>query len=289
MMKSPSHQLTESVFASSDALAGLDAPDRDVLLSLIADRPQTLSKGQDLTQAAQGAPIGWVLLDGWAARYKLLPDGRRQILTFFLPGDIVDPLRAVAPRKDFSVMSITDVLVAAFRSDRLLDTTASAPGLRTLIARLMTREQELLAEHLLSVGRRTAREAVAHLILELVSRLRRGGSSESTLTMPITQSEIGDALGLSTVHVNRTLRELEIDGRSSAAAPRWCWRTWTPCAALPVSTPAISATVTRSRRRPAAVASRRRRTEGPASLQSEGDGVGLWVEADRQGPFRNRV
>jgi CRP-like cAMP-binding protein len=152
-------------------------------------------------------------LDGWAARYKSLPDGRRQILSFLAPGDILGLFAVVSPYATTGVVCISNVTVATFQPAAMIDLLGGAPRLGAALAWVAAREQEILGEHLVSVGRRTARERVAHLFLELWARLRvRGLANGKRIVVPLTQTVIADTLGLSVVHVNRTLKQLAREG-----------------------------------------------------------------------------
>lgn len=170
---------------------------------------------RDSTLVNQGEPrtTSYLLLDGWAAHTKILPDGSRQILSFLMPGDLIGVFAPVAPYATSNVMSLTGLRVIPFASSALLDAIGASPNLGIALAWVAAREEEILAEHLVSLGRRTARERVAHLFLELWVRMRvRGLADGNPLPIPMTQAIIADAMGLSVVHVNRVLRRLASEG-----------------------------------------------------------------------------
>lgn len=191
----------------------LDEADRKTLDRLVSGRQQQIGRSTDMVSQGERRAQGYVLLDGWAARYKTLPDGRRQILSFLIPGDIVGLFAPISPYATASVSAVTHVTVSTFSADALTGVLAGSPRLGAALAWAAAREHEILAEHLVSVGRRTARERIAHLFLELWARLRaRGLANGQGLSIPLTQAVIADTLGLSVVHVNRTLRRLAHDG-----------------------------------------------------------------------------
>ena len=150
-----------------------------------------------------------LVISGFACRYKSLPDGRRQILAFFVPGDFCDYRNFLLSRMDHSIGTLTQAKVAMIprrTMDALLDRhegVGRAMGWAQLV------EESIGREWLTSLGQRTAFERTAHLFCELFWRLRTVGQTRGdACEMPFTQVELGDTLGLSAVHVNRTLQEL---------------------------------------------------------------------------------
>lgn len=146
------------------------------------------------------------LREGWACRYRLLDDGRRHIVNFLLPGDIVGPFTPTA--RQF-VAAITDLMLCRLSRETVANQTIGHSGISAAIETLMAAEYELIAERTVSLGRRNAKERTAHLLMELHARLDRIGRVDgNSFELPLTQENIGDALGLSIVHVNRTVRAL---------------------------------------------------------------------------------
>jgi CRP-like cAMP-binding protein len=187
--------------------------DNHALDSLIDGPHQRIPRGNDLVTEGEPHNRGQVLLDGWAASYKTLPDGRRQILSFLMPGDIVGLFAPVSAVCTSSVAALNDVEVATFTPEEVVTVTSRSPRLGVALGWVAAREHEILAEHLVNVGRRSAAERVAHLFLEFWARLRvRGLTNGHRFTIPVTQTIIADTLGLSVVHVNRTLRQLANQG-----------------------------------------------------------------------------
>lgn len=151
----------------------------------------------------------YTLLSGWAFRYKSLPDGRRQILNYLLPGDLLGLQGPVIGEMEHSVEALSPLVLCVFQRERLNELFSNHPGLGFDITWLAASEERMLDEHLLSLGRRTAMERAAYLIAFLHQRATSVGISPTrSLYIPITQQHVADTLGLSIVHTNKTLRKL---------------------------------------------------------------------------------
>lgn len=154
-----------------------------------------------------------LVLDGWACRYKTLPDGKRQIVSIFLAGDFCDVNVFILRYMDHSVGALTRLKVAAIAPDEM---RALADGRPRITQALWW--QELVAmsiqrEWTLNLGQRTAYERLGHLMVELYLRLEAvGRAKDGRCDFPLTQNDLADATGLTAVHVNRTLQELRRDG-----------------------------------------------------------------------------
>lgn len=150
----------------------------------------------------------FTLYAGWAFSWTATSDGRRQILEFHLPGDLVERAEDGA-----EVEALTDASFCVLSRDRLCDFMARDPGLALAYAEGLTRDRARLRDRLTSLGRRDAIGRVAHLLLELHGRLqRRGGGDAKGGPLPLKQAHIADALGLSVEHANRALAALRRDG-----------------------------------------------------------------------------
>jgi len=151
----------------------------------------------------------YTVLSGWAFRYKMLPDGRRQILNFALPGDFLGLQASVFDEMSHSVEALTDVVLCVFPRDRLWDLFQNHAGLGYDISWLAAREESILDQNLLSVGRRSAIERTGYLLLHLFARARELGiGTRRGFSPPITQQHVADTLGMSLVHTNKTLKRL---------------------------------------------------------------------------------
>ena len=161
-----------------------------------------------LAEGAHSAQL-FTLLSGWAFRFKTLEDGRRQILNYCLPGDLIGLQGSVIGAMDHSVEALTPAVLCVFQRDRLPDLFRNHPGLSFDVTWLASREERMLDENLLSLGRRTALERAAYLVAFLYRRASAVGMAEQkALLIPITQQHVADTLGLSIVHTNKTLRKL---------------------------------------------------------------------------------
>jgi CRP-like cAMP-binding protein len=153
----------------------------------------------------------FTLYAGWAFSWTATPDGRRQILDFHLPGDLVERIEDGA-----EVEALTDASFCVLSRERLCDFMGRDPGLALSYAEGLTRDRARMRERLTSLGRRDAVGRVAHLLLELHGRLlRRGGGDSKGGPVPLKQAHLADALGLSVEHANRALAVLRKDGLAS--------------------------------------------------------------------------
>ncbi|WP_238242182.1 Crp/Fnr family transcriptional regulator, partial [Methylobacterium isbiliense] len=201
------------------------------LTSLTEDDLQLLARACGLTLGVAARtdihPEGYrpdslhILVEGWAARFKLLPDGRRQIPAVFVPGDVCDLDGLLLKRIHSGVCALTACTVAVLPLTQVRELMDRSPAIREAIWWLQCVENAVSAEWSIGLGRRSADERMAHLLCELLVRLSTVGlSSENRYPLPVTQADLGDALGLSTVHVNRTLQELRGRGLISLEG-RW--------------------------------------------------------------------
>ncbi len=169
----------------------------------------TVSAGATILLEGNSSAHLYTLLSGWIFRYKALPDGRRQILNYGLPGDFIGLQASVFNEMQHTVEALTDVTLCVFPRAKVWSLYATQPGLGFDVTWLAAREEKMLDDHLLSVGRRTAIERLAYLIMHLFRRAKelRLTNGES-LSLPINQQHVADTLGLSLVHTNKTLRKL---------------------------------------------------------------------------------
>lgn len=168
-----------------------------------------LQKGRDLVSQGELPLKYYLIVGGWAYAYKILEDGRRQILSILLPGDICDIGNLAFRRMDhsvgsFSPLSVVDISYAAIR--RLM---ADHPRIAEMLWARSFVSASIQREWTLNVGQRNAVERIAHLFCELLTRLREtGAAQDGSFHFPVRQSDIADATGLTSVHVNRVLKQL---------------------------------------------------------------------------------
>lgn len=165
--------------------------------------------GATILLEENASPHLYTLLDGWAIRHKQLQDGRRQVLNFALPGDLIGLQSAIMNEMQHTVTALTRATLCVFQRDRVWSLFAEFAPLGFAMTWLAAREEQLLDGHLLSIGQRTALERAAYLILHLYDRAEVVGyAAQDGLTAPFTHAEFADALGITPVHFSRTLRKL---------------------------------------------------------------------------------
>lgn len=176
-------------------------------------RRRKFAPGVEMIYQGQSGQAAYVVASGWACSYKVLSGGARQIVDFQLPGDFIG-LRSVLFRtSDHNVEPITPVLASEVTQRDLLNAFSATPRLAAAVLWAASRDEAMVVEHLVDLGRRSAAERTAHFLLELNARLRLVGLADRTgFACPLSQYLLADALGLSAVHVNRVLRELREEG-----------------------------------------------------------------------------
>ena len=173
--------------------------------------------------------------EGMAIRYRSLPDGGRQIMTFLIPGDLCDSHVFLLEAMDHSLGTITPVRIAPIARENMLSLFARRPRISAALWWSSLQEEAMLRERIVSLGRRDARGRIAYILCELLWRHAAVGLTNGDwFQLPLTQTELGDTLGLTPVHVNRILKEfrerrliateqrtlkvLDIDGLQNVAA-----------------------------------------------------------------------
>ncbi len=155
----------------------------------------------------------YTVLSGWSFRYKLLSDGRRQILNYVMPGDLIGLQGSVMGEMQHSVEALSAMLLCVFEREQLPELYRKHPGLAYDITWLAAREERMLDENLLSIGRRSALERCAYLLAFIRKRAEDVGlTGNGSVVIPITQQHVADTLGLSLVHTNKTIRKLSARG-----------------------------------------------------------------------------
>lgn len=183
------------------------------LAPLVSSKVQSWRAGETIARESSATPELWVLVSGWAARTRILSDGRRQITRIMLAGDVGPSPTLNAPGS--TIVAITPVKTASLGTLRELLGSEELPRAeaRNVLQRLADEEQAELFDHIVRLGRMSAYERTADMILELFGRLaRKGQIAGETMPLPLTQELLADFLGLSIVHVNRTLQQLRRKG-----------------------------------------------------------------------------
>ncbi|MBR0783113.1 Crp/Fnr family transcriptional regulator [Bradyrhizobium iriomotense] len=205
--------VAQAVFRRFNALRPLSDEDAAALEHAILEGLLRAGPGEDLI--AEGDPVDSVrlVLSGWLFRHKTLEDGRRQIVNFILPGETCDAHAYLLSTMDHSITTATPVAYAEIKRARFEQlmvanrTLAEAFMCETLLNSAIQREW------VINLGRRAAFERVAHLFCEIFERLRPVGLVDgNSCALPVTQTDLADATGLSVVHLNRTIQELRASG-----------------------------------------------------------------------------
>ncbi|WP_419816662.1 Crp/Fnr family transcriptional regulator [Glacieibacterium sp.] len=191
----------------------MSAIDRAALDELVGGRQRRLQARDDIIREGDRPEDMNLLLTGWACRYKTLEDGRRQITSFFLPGDICDLNVFYLRMMDHSIGALTGITYAEVPRATYERVSGRHPRILqaltwdTLVAMAVQREWTV------NIGQRSAYERIGHLFCELFYRLRAVGLTDGdSCDLPFTQIDLADATGLTPVHVNRTLQELRANG-----------------------------------------------------------------------------
>ena len=187
------------------------------LVQSLKRRELSLHGGETLIHEGQtDAPL-YTLFAGWAFRYKTLSDGRRQILSFLLPGDFIGVQQKMGDAAAHGVDTLTDSVFCVFQRDSLWELHRRSPAMGFNVTWLTAHEESLVDDTLLSVGRRSAEERIATLLILLFKRAAalQADAGSDGVPFPLTQQHVADGLGLSLVHTNKTLRKLERRGLHS--------------------------------------------------------------------------
>jgi CRP-like cAMP-binding protein len=204
--------LIEHLIRKLEVRDRLSAEEKNALASTI-ERPSSVSRGEDLVREGDRPKDSTLLLAGFAGRYKILSNGKRQITAIHVPGDFIDLHSAVLKTMDHSIAALTPCRVAFAPHEGVRHITEKHPHLARLLWLNTVLDGAIHRQWLVTMGRQPARGAAAHLFVETFERLRSVGETDgNSFRFPVTQVELGDILGLSAVHVNRTIQELRSEG-----------------------------------------------------------------------------
>ena len=194
-----------------EAFTRLSPEDRAVIAT-ISQVSRIIPPRHDLIREGEKPRFVHLMVDGWACRYKALPDGRRQIVAFFVPGDFCDLNVYVLKEMDHGIGAITRLSVADISREEMDSVTAAHPRITQALWWESLVQVAIQREWTLNVGQRSAYERIAHLLVELYLRLKAVGlARDGSCDFPLTQNDLADATGLTPVHVNRTLQDLRRD------------------------------------------------------------------------------
>jgi CRP-like cAMP-binding protein len=206
------HHHTASLLRKLESIAPL-APEEKAALLRLPLRLKTVATHQDIVRAGDSPSESCLIVAGFACRYILTADGKRQILSFHIAGDIPDLQSLHIDVMDHSLATLVPSSLAFIQHSDLRTFMRSHPRLGDLFWRDTLIDAAVFRQWMVGLGRRSAHGRIAHLLCELLVRLRAIELVEDhAFMLPVTQAELGDAFGLSTVHVNRVLQDFRSDG-----------------------------------------------------------------------------
>lgn len=178
------------------------------LLDRIASRPRTVAAHEDIIREGDAPSDVHLVMEGLSCRYKMLPDGNRQIFAYLVPGDFCDLNIFILKRMDHNIATLSDCQIVSVPRARVLE-LSERPAIARALWWVTLVDEAILREWVVSLGQRDAEQRIAHLFCELHLRMQSIGLlNDDNLELPITQAELADTVGLSTVHVNRSLQKL---------------------------------------------------------------------------------
>jgi CRP-like cAMP-binding protein len=197
-------KLSQFALLSNDDVSALEA---------MCQREERFRAGTNIVVEGETPRSAFVVMRGMAWRYRLLSDGRRQILTILIPGDFFDLHGFLLKAMDHSVATIGPTRIAAITRETVREIVLNHPRIGAALWWSAMQEQAMLRERIVALGRRSARGRLAYFLCELVWRQRAVGMAEDhTIRLPFTQTDLADTLGLTSVHTNRVLQGFRRDG-----------------------------------------------------------------------------
>jgi CRP-like cAMP-binding protein len=191
-----------------EQFAGLSDEDRRLVDDAARD-VRRLEARQDIIREGERPDEVHLLLEGWAARYKVLPGGERAIMAYLIPGDLCDIHIALLDRMDHSIGTLSPAEVAYIPRERIEALMGRGDDLARALTWSMLVDEAILREWLVTLGHRPADKRVAHLICEMMLRSKAVGlTDDDSFDLPLTQEELADTMGITPVHMNRTLQAL---------------------------------------------------------------------------------
>lgn len=193
------------------SFAPLSLEDKEAILSA-SRNIREIKPDRDIISENDRPSHVHLMLDGWAARYKIVPEGARQITAYLIPGDFCDLHVGILKHMDHGIVALTPATVA-YISHENIHALTERPELTRALWWATLVDESVLRTWIVNLGRRDAFEAVAHLICELHVRMKNVGLvDDGAFHLPVTQEELADSLGLTPVHINRTLQRLRSEG-----------------------------------------------------------------------------
>lgn len=198
------NKLSELVALTTDDVAMLEA---------VTARSRKFAARQDLIREGDRPGPVFVVLEGWACRYKILPSGTRQVMAFLMPGDSCDLHVNILAEMDHSIQAISPATIATISRSEMQAMLDDYPNIARAMYAAQLIDEGTMRAWIVSMGRRSSIERVAHLMCELYVRARGIGlADDDSFAFPLSQLILADALGMTAVHINRVLKELRLRG-----------------------------------------------------------------------------
>ena len=203
--------MTNPFVRKLEGLVNLDQSARNDVIAA-TDRPRRYAARRDLIREGDETGPVFVVLDGWVARYKILPNGNRQIMAFLIPGDACDLHIDLVKQMDHGLQAVTEAQVATIQRGHMERMMVDHPSFARAMYTAQLIDEGTLRAWIVSMGRRSSIERVAHLMCELYLRLNAIGLAApgEPVILPLSQLILADALGMTPVHINRVLKELRL-------------------------------------------------------------------------------
>jgi CRP-like cAMP-binding protein len=202
----------ERLIAKLEMAGGMLGTEDRHALRVLCDDIRAVSAHGDIIREGDSTEHVHLMIEGWAARYKIVPDGGRQITAFLIPGDLCDAHIAILKAMDHGIVSLTRARVAYIPQRVMEALPIDRPKLARALWWATLVDEAVLRSWIVNLGRRDGYERVAHLLCELQVRLRNVGLvHEDHFALPLTQEVLADALGLTPVHINRVLQRLRAE------------------------------------------------------------------------------
>lgn len=204
--------MSNILFRKLSRFVDLTDSDRAAVERLCAHRITVEAKRQLIREGERPNDV-YLLLEGWGYRYKILPDGGRHILAYLIPGDLCDIHIFILKTMDHTLALLSPATVAVISQETILDVMDRHPRIERALWWATLVDEAVLREWLVNIGQRDAYKRFAHLFCELWMRMRVVGlADEGRFSLPLTQEELGETMGLTAVHVNRTLQRMRSEG-----------------------------------------------------------------------------
>jgi len=189
------------------------SPEDCAALEAICGKSRDFAADTDIAREGEKAEAMHVIVEGFAVRYKITSDGDRQIFAYLIPGDTCDLHAPLLDRSDHSIGTVTSARIVSIPHSQILKLMDERPTIARALWISTLVDAATLREWIVNLGQREAPQRIAHLFCELHVRLMAVGlATHTSFELPITQLELGDTLGISAIHVNRSLKDLRDAG-----------------------------------------------------------------------------